>query len=63
MSKQYKLIVVFAMSSIKRYKYSVRTLFIEDNIRFRRTTHNNALYIYVYEKHNLLLGVKVTIRE
>jgi hypothetical protein len=63
MSKQYKLIVVFVMSSVKHYKYSVRTLYIDDNVTIRRTVHNNALYIYIYIKDYLVVGLKVTIRE
>jgi hypothetical protein len=58
-----KDIVVIELNSVKRYKYSVKTLYIDDNITINRTTQNNALYIYVYDKKFLILGLKVTVRE
>ena len=55
--------MVIELNSIKRYKFSVKTLFIEDNVALKRTTQNNALYLYVYDGKTPLIGLKVTIRE
>jgi hypothetical protein len=57
------------MSGAKEYKFSVRTIYKDDEFYgyVKQNPYRNSVYIYIYErglfKNSLLLALKVTVHE
>ena len=52
-------------SNLKKYKFSVNTLFSDNDITVKRVDYKNTLYLYIYKKSvfrdRAILGLKVTV--
>ena len=54
-------------ANLKKYKFSIETVFSNNDIYVKRTAYKNALYLYIYKKSllgdSLLVGLKVSVYE